>query len=165
MDAVDHQRDQVQSGEVSGEQVGQGGLGHRHELARHRGLARRLRLCGDVVSDRLQRDRVAAGRHPGQHRLHRHPPEQLGAVEHLVGGHRHLTAAIDRTDPGPGDRNAATTEPATDPSSVPCRVAVRSGSCLPRGPHAAVTSPERGQSTRRLPSPARPCPPQPSMAW
>ena len=28
----------------------------------------------------------------------------------------------------------------TEPRSVPCRVATRSGSCLPRGPHAAATS-------------------------
>ena len=28
----------------------------------------------------------------------------------------------------------------TDPSSLPCRTAVRAGSCLPRGPHTASTS-------------------------
>ena len=28
----------------------------------------------------------------------------------------------------------------TDPSSLPCRVAARSGSCLPCGPHSASTS-------------------------
>jgi hypothetical protein len=31
--AVDHQRDQVQPGQVGGNQVGQGVLGHRHQLA------------------------------------------------------------------------------------------------------------------------------------
>jgi hypothetical protein len=31
VDAVDHQRDQVQVPQRCGEQLGQGGLGHRHE--------------------------------------------------------------------------------------------------------------------------------------
>jgi hypothetical protein len=36
--AADHQHHQVQAGQVGCEQVGQGVLGHRHELARHRRL-------------------------------------------------------------------------------------------------------------------------------
>ena len=37
--AVDHQRHQVQRGQIGGEQLGQGGLGDRHELRRDRRLA------------------------------------------------------------------------------------------------------------------------------
>jgi hypothetical protein len=81
-------------------------LGHRDELARHRRPTGRPRLRGDVCSDRLQGDRVAAGGDPGQHPLHRHPPEQLGAVEHLVRGHRHLTGAVGGADPGPSHRDS-----------------------------------------------------------
>ena len=33
VDPVDHQRDQIQARQVRGEQIGQGVLGHRHELA------------------------------------------------------------------------------------------------------------------------------------
>ncbi len=39
--AVDHQRDQIQLAQRSGEQLGQRRLGRGHEPARHRGLARR----------------------------------------------------------------------------------------------------------------------------
>jgi len=53
----------------------------------------------------------------------------------------------DADDDGPSTartlgRRTGTRRPprVTDPASVPCRVAARSGSCLPRGPHNASTS-------------------------
>ena len=106
MHAVDHQRDQVQVRQVGGEQVGQGVLGHGHEPARDRGPAGRPRLPGHRLADRLQSDRVAAGRHPGQHPLHRHLPEQLGGGEQLIGGHRYLPGPVDRADPRPDHRHS-----------------------------------------------------------
>ena len=139
MDPVDHDRHQVQPGQVRGQQVGQRGLGRRHELPRHRRLAGRRRVGLDLLADRLQRDRVAAGRHPGQHPLHRHPAEQLGGGEQLIGRHRHLAGAVAARTRG---RVTGTRRPprVTEPASLPCRVAVRAGSCLPRGPQTAVTS-------------------------
>ena len=38
----------------------------------------------------------------------------------------------------------------TEPASLPCRVAVRSGSCLPRGPQAATRANEAGLTGRQL---------------
>ena len=57
---VDHERHQVQPSQVRGQQVGQGGLGHRHELPRHRRLAGRLPVSLNLLTDGLQRDRKAA---------------------------------------------------------------------------------------------------------
>lgn len=63
----------------------------------------------------------------------------IGAVEHLVAGAANSPAWSVAHIHG---RVTGTRLPSnmTDPRSVPCLVAVRSGSCLPRGPHAAVTS-------------------------
>ena len=41
--------------------------------------------CLGARSDRLQPDRVAAGRQPGEHPVQRHPPQDLGVGEQLVG--------------------------------------------------------------------------------
>lgn len=108
--AVDHDRDQIQLGQVGGEQVGLGVLGHRHELPRDRRLARRPRRRGDLLADRLQAHRVAAGGQPGEHLLHRHLAQQLGAVEQLICRHRQLTGAVDRTHPRPPHRHPAATQ-------------------------------------------------------
>ena len=64
VDPVDHERHQVQPGQVRGEQVGQRMLGHRHELPRHRRLAGRRRVLLHALADRFQRDRVMAGDTP-----------------------------------------------------------------------------------------------------
>ena len=122
MDPVDHDRHQVQPGQVRGQQIGQGGLGHRHELPRHRRLAGRLPIGLNLLADWFQRDRVPAGRHPGQHPLHRHPTQQLGGGEQLIGRHRHLPGPVSGTNPGTGDRNPPTTESdRTLPGAVPGR--------------------------------------------
>jgi len=47
---VDHERHQVQGGQVRGKQLGQCMLGHRHELARDRRLAGRARGRGDLLT-------------------------------------------------------------------------------------------------------------------
>ena len=96
----DHQRDQVQPGQVRGEQVGQGGLGHRHEPPRDRGPRGGRHSLRDALPDRFQADPVPAGRQPRQHPFHRHPPEDLGGGEHLVGRHGQLPGAVHRPDPG-----------------------------------------------------------------
>jgi hypothetical protein len=46
---VDHQADQVQAGQVSGQQVGERGLGHGHNPARHRRLAGPEAACSAWV--------------------------------------------------------------------------------------------------------------------
>jgi parallel beta-helix repeat protein len=68
--------------------------------------------------DRLQPDRVAPGRQPGQHPLHRHPPQHLGLGEQLVGGHRQLTGAVDGAHPRPAHRHPAPAQ-AHRPGPVP----------------------------------------------
>ena len=76
---VDHERHQIQPGQIRGQQLGQRGLGlatNRRETA---DLLVAERLLGDLLADRLQPDRVAARRQPGQHPLHRHPAQDLGA--------------------------------------------------------------------------------------
>jgi len=107
---VDHQRDQVQSAQVGAEQPSQSGLGLRRELPRHRRPAGGCRDLTDLLPDRFQADLVAAGRQPSEHPVHRHPAEDLGAAEQLIGRHRQLAAAVHRADPRPLHRNAATAQ-------------------------------------------------------
>ena len=68
-------------------------------------IHRYLRELGNTVSLR-----VAPGREPAEHPLHRHPAEQLGAVEQLVGRHRQFAGAVGGTDPGSGHPNPAATQ-------------------------------------------------------
>jgi hypothetical protein len=84
VDAVDHQRDESEPGQVGGEQLTEGGFGHRDKLARDRRLAYRRGCFINLPADRLEPDRVAAGREPGEHLLHRHLAQDLGRVEQLV---------------------------------------------------------------------------------
>ena len=88
---------------------------------------------------RLQRHRVAAGRHPGQHPLHRHPAEQLGAGEHLIRRHRQLAGPVGGTTRG---RRTGTRRPpkVTDPASVPCRSPAPLRIVLALRPATAATS-------------------------
>ena len=122
------------------QQLGQRGFGHRHELARDRGFACRRGCFSDLLADRLQPDRVTAGRQPGQHLLHRHLAQDLRRAEQLIGRRPavrpHPSAARTR------GRVIGTRRPpsVTDPRSRPWRTAVRVASCLPFGPASAVTS-------------------------
>ena len=47
--AVDHQRHQIQPGQIRDKQLGQGGFGHRHKPARDRRLACRRGRFGDLL--------------------------------------------------------------------------------------------------------------------
>jgi hypothetical protein len=85
---VDHQRYQIQPGQLRGQQLGQGGLGRGDEPTRHRRLRRADRGLLDTNTDRFQPDRVAPGRQPRQHPLHHHATEHLGLGEQLIGRHR-----------------------------------------------------------------------------
>ena len=96
---VDHQRHQVQPGQVRAQQLGQCGLGGLDEAPRHRGPRRRRRGGRHLLPDGFEPDRVAAGREAGEHPLERHPAHHLGAGERLVGRHRHLAGAIHRAHP------------------------------------------------------------------
>ena len=96
--------------------------------------------CSTCSPDRLQPDRVAAGREPGQHPAHRHPAQHLGGGEQLIGGHRQLAGTVDGAHPRPGSPAPAARPGSPSRPRVPCRTAPRSGSCLPFGPHTAVTS-------------------------
>ena len=125
--AVDHQRHQVQPGQVRGQQLGQRGLGGRDEPPRHRRARRGRRGLLGAGPDRLEPDRVAARRQPGQHPLQRHPAQHLGRGEQLVGGHRQLPRAVDRAHPRPLDRHPPPAQghrPAlvSVPSRAPLRV-------------------------------------------
>jgi hypothetical protein len=89
-DAVDQQRDQVQAGEVGGQQLGQGMLGGGHEPAGHRRPGGpRTRRFGSAA-DRLQPMVVAAGGQLGQHPLQGELVQQLAGSERLPGGQGQL---------------------------------------------------------------------------
>ena len=124
---VDHQRHQVQPGQVRGQQLGQRGLGRRDEPPRHRRARRGRRGLLGAGADRLQPDRVAAGRQPGQHPLQRHPPQHLGVGEQLVG--RPPAAPRSRR---PRASAAARPAPGARPGS-PTRRRGRAGSRSARG--------------------------------
>jgi hypothetical protein len=107
---VDHQPHQVQLRQVLGQQLGQRGLGGGDEPARDRRTRRAH--CGllGALTNRLQAHRVAPGRQPGQHALHRHAPEHFGAREQLIGGHRQLPGAIGGAHPRPAHRHPTPTQ-------------------------------------------------------
>ncbi|MCW2945407.1 MAG: hypothetical protein JWR24_2124 [Actinoallomurus sp.] len=90
------------------------------------------------LAHRLQAEAIAAGGQLAQHPLQRHGIQHIGGRERLIRRHRHLGAAIDGAALG---RRTGTLRPpsTTDPALLPCRTAVRSGLCLPRGPQIAVT--------------------------
>lgn len=122
----------VQRGQVRGEQLGQYGLGHRHELARDRRLTCRRRC----FSHRPARARPGGGGSTGWRAPFPSPSchgERLGrVVPQLPGPVR-----------GPHGPVVGTRRPlrGTDPRSRPCRTAARTWSCLPRsgqGSHVGI---------------------------
>ena len=73
VDPVDQQADQVQPGQVTGQQLGQGGVGHGHKPPGDRRLGGARGGLFDLGADRLESDWVAPGRQPAQHPLQRQP--------------------------------------------------------------------------------------------
>ena len=102
---VDHDRHQIQRGQVGGEQLGQGGLGGLDEPPRHRRLRRRRAALLDVLADGFEPDRVVPGRQAREHPLEGHASHDLGAGELLVAGHRQLSGAIRGAHPRSRDRH------------------------------------------------------------
>jgi hypothetical protein len=123
-DAVDHERHQVQAGQVLGEQLGEGVLGRGHEPAgdRRPGGARRGVL--DLAADRFQPVLVAAGRQLGQHPLQGELVQQLGRGERCPGRQGQLAGAVGAAHPWPVDPDPAAAE--GDPA--------RLGAVADRGP-------------------------------
>src|SRR4051795_3925030 len=66
--------------------------------------AGRPRRLLDRLADGLQAAPVVPGPEPAEHPLQGHPPEQFGAVEHLLRRHRQLTPALGRAAYTAGDR-------------------------------------------------------------
>jgi hypothetical protein len=97
--AVDHERDQVQPGQVLGEQLGQGMLGRGHEPARHRRLRRARAGLLDPAADRLQPGGVVARRQLGQHPLQGQLVQQLGPGERRPGRQAQLAGAVGGAHP------------------------------------------------------------------
>jgi hypothetical protein len=64
---VDHQRHQVQPGQVRGQQLAQRGLGRRDEPPRHRRARGARRGVLGALTDRLECDRTAPCRDPSEH--------------------------------------------------------------------------------------------------
>lgn len=98
---VDHQRHQIHAREVRRHQLGQSGLGRHDEPARDRRLRRCPGALLNTSPDRLQSNRVAPGRQPSEHPLHRHPTEYLSPAKQLIRRHRQLPAAITGAHPRP----------------------------------------------------------------
>jgi len=107
---ADHERNQVQLGQVGEEQVGQRGLGHRHEPARYRRPAGRGGRRAQLLTDRLEPDAVTAGGQPSEHPFHRHPAQHLGVVEQLVGRNWQLSGAVRGANPRPSHRQPPPTQ-------------------------------------------------------
>jgi hypothetical protein len=107
---VDHQRHQIQRRQIRGEQLGQGGLGRGDEPARHRRLGGGGGGLLDTDTDGFQPDRVAAGREPCQHPLHRHSAQCLGVGEQLIRRHRQFSGAATGAHPRPFDRHPTPTQ-------------------------------------------------------
>jgi hypothetical protein len=68
------------------------------------------RLLLNTTADRLQPDRVAAGRQLGQHPLQGQLVQQLAAGERLPGGQSQLSDAVGGADPRPVDPNPSAAE-------------------------------------------------------
>jgi len=68
-------------------------------------------------ADHLQPYPVAAGGQRGQHALHRHLAEQLGARKQLIGRDQQCTGAVGGPDPRPGVR--VTGHPAATEGRLP----------------------------------------------
>ena len=137
---VDHQRHQVQPGQIGGQQLRQRGLGRRDEPPRHRrarGARPRPARCG-------RRPAPARPGSGGSTSPRASAPSPSGPAP------RCRRTARRRPPAAPRSRRLArirgrvtgTRRPprVTDPRSWPCRVAVRCGSWRPLGPHAAATS-------------------------
>jgi hypothetical protein len=116
--AVDHQRHQVQPVQRRGEQLAQRGLGGGDEAAADGGLRGRRRRTLDLHPDRFEPDRVAPGGQPAEHPPRRHPAEDLGRTEQLVGRHRHLAGPVGGTHPRPLDRHPPAAERDRAPSGA-----------------------------------------------
>jgi len=132
---IDHERDQVKLRQVGGEQVGQGGLGHRHEPARDRRLAGRGGRRAHLHTDRLEPDAVTAGGEPSEHPFHRHPAQHLGVVEQLVGRNRQLSGAVRGPHPRPLHRHPSPAQ--GDRTGLPAVTA--------RRPRRVMSAPRPGQ--------------------
>lgn len=118
--------------------------GRLDELARHRGLRRRRCLLAGLVADGLQRRRVRAGGHAGQHRRDHGLGQQVGVSKGLIGLQPHLGAlavvGVSATHAGAANPHLRPLS-VTDPCSVPWRYAPRRVVlCLPLAPTRSVTS-------------------------
>ena len=107
VDPVDHDRDQVQVGQVGGHHLGQGRLGGGHEPPGHRRLRRRRGGGLHRGPDRFQAGGVAAGGQLGHHPFQGQATQDLGRGEQLVAGHGQLGAAIGRPHPRSAHRHPA----------------------------------------------------------
>ena len=92
--AVDHQRDEIQPGQIRDEQLGQGGFGYRDEPARDRRLTCRRRCFGDLLADWFEPDRVAAGRSPASILSIAILPRMSVEAEQLIRGDRQFARPI-----------------------------------------------------------------------
>jgi hypothetical protein len=135
---MDHDDGQIQLRQVRRHHLGQGLGSPGNEPSRDRRLARALRGLAGLLADRLEAEPVAARGQLAQHPLQRQLLRQIRRRERLIRRHRNLRRAVGGTDPRPPHSNLAPPR-TTDPASLLCRTAVRSGSCLPFGPHSAVT--------------------------
>jgi len=75
---VDHQRGQLQAGQVGRHQLAQGFLGRGDEPSRDRRLAGPLGRLGGAGADGFKAQAVAAGGQFAQHLLQRHALQQVG---------------------------------------------------------------------------------------
>src|SRR5258705_6741222 len=73
------------------QRLGQGGFGHRHEAAGDRRLACRRGCFGNLLADRLEPDRIPAGREPRPHLLHSPPSPEPPPAQQLLRSERPFT--------------------------------------------------------------------------
>ncbi len=137
---VDHQRHQVQPGEILADQLAQRPSRSSPRTSRHRRLLDDPDGAGlDLLADRLQ---AAPGNGGSRARPASAPSPSCRAAPSRRTAHRPAPPprrCHRRHEPGAGHRHpAATQHHRPGPGAVPGRRAVRVG--LPRGPHAALTS-------------------------
>ena len=138
-DAVHHEGDQVQPGEVGGQQLGQGMLGSGHEPAENRRLGGARRGLLNADPDWFQAGRVAAGGQLGQHSLQCQLIQQLGRGERLVVGTGSFQVPSAERTQGRTDPYAAAAEGHLARLAA-CRTAARAGLWRPLGPTNRATS-------------------------
>ena len=78
VDAVDHERDEIEAGQVGREEPGEGVLRRGDEAAGDGRLRRAPRRRLDGGADRLEAGPVAAARELGEHPLHRELCQHVG---------------------------------------------------------------------------------------